>query len=149
MPLMDSGNVLIWQALKLYLPPGTRLTSCRRPAKDQLAFIQKTAEKHGYKFETAPALGNASSWQGALNFIRARGYKVAAPGSSMHQRGLAYDLSGPDLNAILDAVKKAVAQKRIRLVPGSKSNLLIEKTNHCVHVEIDSGILDFEPFDFA
>ena len=149
MPLVDSGNLFIWQALKLYLPSGTRLTSCRRPASDQLAFIKKTAEKHGYKFETPPTLGNKTSWQPALNFIRTKGYKVAAPGSSMHQRGLAYDLSGPDLNAILAAVQKAIEQKRIRLVHGSRSNLLIEKMNHCVHVEIESGILDFEPFDFA
>jgi hypothetical protein len=67
----------------------------------------------------------------------------------MHERGLAYDLSGPDLDAILAAVQKAIAQGRIRLVQGSRSNLLIERMNHCVQVEIESGIPDFEPFDFA
>ena len=67
----------------------------------------------------------------------------------MHQRGLAYDLSGPDLGAIAAAVRKAVADRRIVLVQGSRSNLLIERANHCVHIEIQSGILDFEPFEYA
>jgi hypothetical protein len=147
MPLMDSGNQLIWQALKLFLPPGTKLTSCRRPPSDQLAFIQTTAEQNGYKFANPPSLSNPASWRPALEFIRRKGFKVAAPGSSMHQRGLAYDLSGPNLDAIFAAVQKAVAQKRIRLVQGSRSKLLMEKQNHCVHIEIDEGILDFEPFE--
>ena len=67
----------------------------------------------------------------------------------MHQRGLEYDLSGPDLDAIVSAVKNAVTHRRIHLVPGSRSNLLIERQNHCVHVEIDSAVLDFEPFEFV
>jgi hypothetical protein len=149
MPHVDSGNLLIWQALRLYLPLDTKLSSVRRPAAEQLAFIKKTAEKNGFLFKTPPTLRDSDSWRPALEFIRSKGYKVAAPGTSMHQRGLAYDLSGPNLNAILEAVKKAVAQKRIHLLQGSKSNLLIEHQNHCVHVEIDSGILDFEPFDYA
>ena len=149
MPFMDSGNILIWQALKLYLPVGTKLTSCRRSPSEQLAFIRRTAEQYGYRFASPPTVDNSGSWQPALEFIRYKGYKVAAPGSSMHQRGLAYDLSGPNLNAILSAVQKAVDQKRIRLVSGSRSNLLIEKQNHCVHVEIDEGVLDFEPFEIV
>ena len=149
MPFMDSGNLLIWQALKLYLPPGTKLTSCRRPPSEQLAFIRRTAEEHGYEFSTPPTLENSDSWKPALEFVRRKGFKVAAPGSSMHQRGLAYDLSGPNLDAILAAVQKAIEQKRISLVAGSKSNLLIERQNNCVHVEIVGGILDFEPFEIA
>jgi hypothetical protein len=149
MPFMDSGNLLIWQALKLYLPPRTILTSCRRPPSEQLAFITKTAQEHGYRFETPPTLENRDSWQPALEFVRRKGFKVAAPGSSMHQRGLAYDLSGPNLDAIFTAVQKAIEQKRIRLVAGSRTNLLMERRNNCVHVEIEGGILDFEPFEIA
>jgi hypothetical protein len=68
---------------------------------------------------------------------------------SMHQRGLAYDLSGPDLSKIEAAVRKAVADGRIRLVQGSSSAILCEPRNNCVHVEIDGGLLDFEPFEYA
>ena len=149
MAFMDSGNLLIWQALKLYLPSGTKLTSCRRPPLEQLAFVRRTAETYGYRFKAPPTVGDSQSWQAALDFIRSKGYKVAAPGSSMHEKGLAYDLSGPNLDAIASAVRKAVSQGRIRLVSGSTSNLLIERKNNCVHVEIDAGLLDFEAFEFA
>jgi hypothetical protein len=147
MPFMDSGNRLIWQALKLYLPPGTMLSSVRRRPEDQLAFIVRTAERQGYRFVRAPVLQDAASWDGALVFLRSRGYKVAPPGRSMHQRGLAYDLSGPSLSAIEAAVRNAVSERRIRLIAGWPSNLLVEHNNHGVHVEIDYGVLDFEPFE--
>ena len=48
MPLMDAGNRLIWQALKLYLPEGTRLTSVRRTALEQLSLLKEKAEKEGF-----------------------------------------------------------------------------------------------------
>jgi len=146
---MDSGNLLIWQALKLYLPLGTSLTSCRRPPSEQLAFITRTAEKHGYKLILRLLWKIVLPGSLLLNSFVARGFKVAAPGSSIHQRGLAYDLSGPNLDAIFAAAQKAIEQKRIRLVAGSRTNLLIEPQNNCVHVEIEGGILDFEPFEIA
>jgi hypothetical protein len=149
MALIDTGNWLIWQALKLYLPPGTSLSSCYRPAQAQLSFIVQTARAKGYHFTQTPALNNEASWNGALAFIRQKGFKVAAPGRSMHQRGLAYDLSGPDLSKIETAVRKAVAEGRIRLVQGSPSAILRETKNRCVHVEIEGGLLDFEPFEYA
>jgi hypothetical protein len=149
MALVDAGNMLIWQALKLYLPYGTKLSSCYRPPQAQLNFIAQTARAKGYRFTKTPVLSDETSWSGALAFIRQKGFKVAAPGRSMHQRGLAYDLSGPDLSKIEAAVRKAVADGRIRLVQGSPSAILRETRNHCVHVEIDGGLLDFEPFEFA
>ena len=149
MALMDTGNLLIWQALKLYLPVGTRLSSCYRPPQAQLNFIVQTARAKGYRFARNPALHDEASWSGALAFIRQKGFKVAAPGRSMHQRGLAYDLSGADLSKIETAVRKAVADGRIRLVAGSPSAILRETKNHCVHVEIEGGLLDFEPFEYA
>jgi hypothetical protein len=149
MAFVDAGNLLIWQALKLYLPPGTTLTSCRRPPQAQLDFIVRKARAKGYQFTKVPVLQDESSWKGALQFVRDQGYKVAAPGRSMHQRGLAYDLSGADLSAIERAVRKAVSDGRITLVEGSPSAILQESQNHCVHVEIQAGLLDFEPFEFA
>lgn len=149
MALMDAGNILIWQALKLYLPPGTKLSSCYRPPQAQLDFITQTARNRGYRFTRTPVLSDETSWSGALAFIRQKGFKVATPGKSLHQRGLAYDLSGPDLSKIEAAVRKAVADKRIRLVQGSPSAILHETKNSCVHVEIDGALLDFEPFEYA
>jgi hypothetical protein len=88
-----------------------------------------------------------SSWQGALDFIRDKGYKVAAPGRSAHQQGIAYDFTGPDLQRIESAIRKAVADRRITLAT-SKSAILVETQNRCVHVEVVGAILHNEPFDF-
>src|SRR5690348_3915127 len=142
---MTRTNELMWQALRLYLPPGTRLNSVRRPPQEQFDIIVKLARGNGYHFATPPHLNHESSWRGALSFIRQKGFKVAAPGRSMHQRGLAYDLVGPDLDKIETAVRKAVSDGRIKLVPGSRSAILQEPMNRCVHVEMEAGILDFEP----
>jgi len=149
MALVDTGNQMVWHALKLYLPPGTRLTSVYRPAQAQLDFIVRKAKKEGYTFASQPLLSDRSSWIGALDFIRSKGYKVAEPGVSRHQKGIAYDLSGPDLNTIEAGVRKAVAEGRITLVRDSKSPILRETVNRCVHVEIEAAILDSEPFDWA
>jgi hypothetical protein len=149
MPLMDTGNKWVWHALKLYLPAGTRLTSVYRPPQAQLDFIVRTARKHGYKFDRIPLLHDSQSWAGALEFVRKKGYKVAAPGRSAHQRGVAYDFTGPNLDLIKKALQKAADARRITLVPGSRSALIIERTNNCVHAEIESALIDHDPFDFA
>ena len=148
MPLMDVGNYLVWQAIKLYLPPGTKLTSVYRPAQAQLEFIMKKAQSQGYKFTRPAVLSDRTSWSAALDFVRSKGYKVAEPGKSLHQRGLAYDFTGPDLQKIKAAVLKAVSEKRISLV-NKPNNLIIEPQNNCVHVEIEAATIDFEPFEYA
>jgi len=149
MAYVDTGNYLTWQALKSYLPLGTSLSSCYRPAQAQLAFIVRKAKKEGYTFARPAQLGDESSWSGALALLRKKGYKVAAPGKSNHQKGLAYDLSGPNLQAILTGVEKALAAGRITLLQDSRSSLIIEHKNRCVHVEIESALIDHEPFEFV
>lgn len=144
---MDAGNRMIWQALKLYLPPETRLTSVCRSPHQQLAFIVRTARQKGYTAGPNPILADRSTWLGALEYIRSKGYKVAEPGRSVHERGLAYDLSGANLSEIEKAVRKAVADGRIRLV--RPDGIIVELHNRCVHVEIDGGLLDFEAFELA
>lgn len=148
MPLVDTANVMVWNALKPYLPPGTRLTSVYRPASEQLAFIVRKAKKEGYVFDTPPVLRDRDSWIGALEFLRARDYKIAEPNKSMHQRGIAYDLAGPDLGRIEKAVHRAVADRRI-VLSKSKHPILRELKNHCVHVEIEAAVIDNEAFDFT
>lgn len=149
MALMDIGNQMVWQALKLYLPPGTVLSSVRRPPKNQLDVIIAEAKKNHFVFPRPPALSDPASWEPALEFLRKKGYQIAAPGKSVHERGLAYDLSGPDLGKIESAVRKAVADGRIRLLEGSRKPIRLEPINHCVHVEIDGALLDYEPFEFV
>jgi len=149
MPLMDVGNRWVWHAIKLYLPPGTRLTSVHRSAEHQLAIIEQRARKLGFQFARQPTVDDRSSWEPALQFLRQKDPRnpVAPPGRSLHQRGLAYDLAGPNLNAIKSAVEKAARDGRIRLIPGASPNPRLEGV--CVHVEIDGATIDHEPFDWA
>jgi hypothetical protein len=147
MPMVDVVNLTIWYQIKSYLPAGTRLTSVYRPAQAQLDFIVSKARKHGFKFTKAVTLKDQASWQTALEYIRTKGYKVAAPGKSAHQMGIAYDFSGPDLPKIEKAIRRAVADGRITLA-NSRSAILVEKRNRCVHVEIVGAIIHNESFDF-
>jgi hypothetical protein len=149
MATMDIGNRLVWQALKLYLPPGTRLSSVYRNAQRQLDIIVALATKKGHSFASTPALDDRETWIGALRFLRSLGYKIAEPGHSAHQAGIAYDLAGPNLQRIFAAVSKAVAEKRIVLARDSKKPLRIEPVNHCVHVEIEEATLDTDAFEAA
>lgn len=129
----------VWHALRPYLPPGTRLTSVHRSAREQLDFIVQTAKKYGYTFQKQPSVSDASSWQDALRFVCGKGYKVAAPGKSHHAQGIAYDLSGSNLKQIEAGVRKAAADGRIILRRGSRSALLVEPhPQNCVHVEIEA-----------
>ncbi len=149
MALVDVGNRMIWQCLKFYLPLVTRLNSCYRAPEAQLALIVERAKKKGYVFKRTPVVSDPSTWLDAWHLVNTRLNPIAKPGHSMHQRGLAYDLTGPDLAKILLSVNKAAADGRIHLIPprGGWQNPRLEGT--CVHVEIDGGKLDFEPFDYA
>ena len=149
MPLMDVGNTLIWQCLKLYLPLGTRLTSVRRTPQDQLALIVERAKRKGYAFKRPATVGDQSSWLEAWNLVNSATNPIAKPGGSMHQKGLAYDLSGPNLNQVFAAVKKAASTGGIHLIPPRPGWDNPRLEGGCVHVEIDAGKLDFEPFDYA
>jgi hypothetical protein len=140
MPVVDVVNLMVWNQLAPFLPPGSKLTSVRRPPAAQLQFIVNKAKVLGYKFSIAPTLYNPPSWQGALKFLRGKGFKVAAPGRSYHASGIAYDISGPNLALIEAAVRRAVDEKRITLNK-SPSAILIELQNHCVHVEIVGAVL--------
>ena len=146
MALVDVGNLIVWNQLRPFLLPGTTLTSVKRPASAQLKIIVDKAQKLGYKFRRAPTVPDPASWQGALDFLRHKGFKIAAPGRSNHQSGIAYDLSGQDLDAIEAGVRKAVEKKRITLLANSRSAILQEPQNHCVHVEITSAIIYNEQF---
>ncbi|MGJ4891219.1 hypothetical protein ACQR1Y_23720 [Bradyrhizobium sp. HKCCYLRH3099] len=144
--LVDVVNLQIWNQLSPFLPAGTKLSSVKRPAKDQLKFIVDTSKRLGYRFTREATLEDETSWNGALKFLRDKGYKVAAPGRSNHQSGIAYDLAGPDLDAIVAGVQKAVDQRRITLLAGSSSALLKEPQNSCVHVEISGAVLFNDQF---
>jgi len=96
------------------------------------------------KFERSPNVEDERSWSEALAHVRKNGIVIAAPGRSAHQRGTAYDLSGPDLSAIVKGVLKAEAAGSIKLIRPP----LVERGNNCVHVEIESPVIDDSDFEF-
>lgn len=159
MPLeLDRKTAEIWYALRPYLPPGTRLTSVIRSPQDQLDELKRLAESTGYVWELPPVLEEPASWSAALEWVRRKGKDIAKPAWSRHQKGHAFDLAGPDLEAIVDGIGKAVLAKAVFLEhrPGWK-NPAIEQGNGCVHLEVfadhdrpaPSATLDDVPFDFA
>src|SRR5689334_11030350 len=149
MTTLSPKNEWIWQCLKLYLPPHTRLTSVYRSGDDQLKLVVKRAEARGYKFTRPPTLSDRSSWYNAWKLVDTSLNPVAKPGHSMHQRGVAYDLAGPDLSKILDAVNKAAEKGAIHLLPARPNWPNPRLEGRCVHVEIDSGTIDFVPWEDA
>lgn len=145
LPLQDQ----VIAALASYLPDGTAVTSVYRSAEDQLKTLIRFANKNGYKFENAPTLSDRGSWSPALAYVKKKGIKIAAPGSSQHEKGIAFDLSGPDLKAIHEGVNTAIADGVI-----SVRKIIHEVANHCIHVEVTSvsygnNITFLQPFEIT
>jgi hypothetical protein len=146
---MSTYNDAVWQCLKLYLPPGTRLTSVYRSDEHQLAIIIRRAKAHGYQFTKTPVLSDPSTWMDAWRLAKTNKDPIAKPGTSLHRLAKAYDMTGQDLAKIETAVKKAAADGRIVLAPPRPNWPNPRLEGHCVHAEILGGAIDFEPFDFA
>jgi hypothetical protein len=146
---MTAYNDAIWSCLKLYLPPHTTLSCVYRSNEDQLQIIVDRATRRGYTFPRTPSASDRSSWLAAWHLVNTKTNPVAQPGSSTHRLGIAYDLTGPDLPKIVNAIQGAASKGAIRLAPRRPGFDNPKLEGHCVHVEILGGKLDFEPFDFA
>jgi hypothetical protein len=146
---LSQYNDAIWQCLKLYLPPHTTLSCVYRNDEDQLAIVVERAKKRGYKFTRPPKVSDPSTWLAAWHLVNTKKNPVARPGSSKHRLGIAYDLAGPDLSAIVTSIKEAASRGAIRLAPKRPHFDNPKLEGVCVHVEILGGQIDFEPFDFV
>ena len=146
---MSQYNDAIWDCLKLYLPPLTKLSCVYRSDEDQLEIIVTRATAQGYKFPKPPKVSDPASWLGAWRLVNTPENPVAQPGASKHRDGIAYDLTGPDLPKMVTAIQKAASVGAIRLAPPRPRFGNPRLEGHCVHVEILGGKMDFEPFDFA
>lgn len=123
------------------------LTSGYRSPEDQLRIIRDQAIKRGINrqypsIETA-TVDNVESWLGAWDeLLNRHGYVVNPPRDassritgkryqpSPHTRGVAFDLSGADLDRIAGVVREYCRQG------GPISQILIERTNNAVHVGV-------------
>ena len=134
MARLEFQHEFVWDILQEYVPEGTKLSSVLRSDQEQLNTIVRYAKAKNYKFKTAPTLASRGSWYPALAHIRSKGIIIAEPGKSPHQHGLAFDLVGPDLEAISKAVEQARDDGAISI-----KRKIIERGNKCVHVEVSSA----------
>ena len=124
---------LSYQMLLPYLPPGTRMTSGYRSPTKQLELIGKFARAKGVAVPERMTLEDENSWRPALMAIRARGIIIAAPTTTPHGTEEAvFDLSGADLGAIQEGLRKA---EKLGMVKYKR--IIIEPQNNAVHVEVD------------
>lgn len=125
------------------------LTSGYRTPEDQLRIIRDQAIKRGINRQY-PSIGTATvdkveSWLGAWDeLLNRHGYVVNPPRDacsritgkcyqpSPHTRGVAFDLSGADLDRIAGVVREYCRQG------GPISQILVERTNNAVHVGVGS-----------
>ena len=122
--------------LKPYLPPGTRMTSGYRDPQKQLDLIVRYARSFGMAVPGSVSVEDESSWEGLWSGIRSRGIIIAKPNTTPHGREEAvFDLSGADLDSINAGLMKAKEKGLI-----TYRNIIIERKNNCVHVEV--GLID-------
>src|ERR1044072_4150525 len=118
--------------LKPYLPPGTRMTSGYRDPQKQLDLIVRYARSFGMAVPGSVSVEDESSWEGLWGGIRSRGIIIAKPNTTPHGREEAvFDLSGADLDSINAGLMKAKEKGLI-----TYRNIIIERKNNCVHVEV-------------
>lgn len=130
------NRMLSYIMLKPYLPPGTRMTSGYRDPKEQLGLIVRYARSFGLAVPPNVSVEDESSWMGLWNGVRSRGIIIASPNTTPHGREEAvFDLSGADLDSINAGLLKAKEKGLI-----TYRNIIIERKNNCVHVEV--GLID-------
>jgi hypothetical protein len=127
------------------------LTSALRTPQDQLRLIREQAVKRGldrlYPSILNATVDNVESWIDAWDDLLHRQKYVINPpvdacsrivpgkcyGPSPHSSGLAFDLSGADLDRVAEVVR-GYCQRG-----GPLRQILIERKNNAVHVGIDSA----------
>jgi hypothetical protein len=136
----DGDSVVALEAfaiLKRFLPSGTRLTSTYRSPEHQLRIILDLAATNNIPVQGPVILNQPQTWAPILAKVR-RFNKVNAPRSgsrfpiSPHTKCKpVFDMSGPNLEAIVNGCRLAQRNGAMKF-----AQLLVEPTNHAVHVEV-------------
>jgi peptidoglycan hydrolase-like protein with peptidoglycan-binding domain len=134
----------VWANISPYLPAGSSMTSGYRSADEQKTLlygfyntkykdkiIKKYSKKDWQKYFDLEGKNNADADAKILEMVRACGQKIAAPGSSPHQKGTAIDVGG-----IGDEKQcRALLWCSIMQPGGSKISKILPEVNGCVHFE--------------
>ncbi|HEX7175488.1 MAG TPA: FHA domain-containing protein [Pyrinomonadaceae bacterium] len=125
---------LSYTMLQEYLPSGTRMTSGYRSPEKQLGLILRMARAQGIPAPAQGSVEDESSWRPALMGLRSKGYIVAAPTTTPHATDEAvFDLSGADLNAIQQGLRRAESAGMVKF-----RRIIFEAQNNAIHVEVES-----------
>ena len=125
---------LSYTMLQEYLPTGTRMTSGYRSPEKQLGLILRMARAQGIPAPAQGSVEDEASWRPALMGLRSKGYIVAAPTTTPHATDEAvFDLSGADLNAIQQGLRRAESAGMVKF-----RRIIFEAQNNAVHVEVES-----------
>jgi len=129
-----------WDLVNPILPRGSYCTSAYRSTERQRAILQafftgrykaeivRTYTQKVYDEVAKDMLANEAK---IVEMVRSTRQAIAAPGTSMHERGKAIDLGGASPAAQIEIVK-LVAKAHSRLFSGK----VLKERNGCVHFEI-------------
>ena len=141
---------LVLTEISSYIPNSTMVISAFRSREKQVDIIESYARKEKYtKFSKKNIdFADKKEWRPALKYLRGKGYKIATPGHSRHETGIALDLihlpnsSRKYLVEIKKAFSKAESEGKIKILSD-----IIEwgKLQKCYHVEVKTVRLEFAP----
>jgi hypothetical protein len=131
-----------WEWVNPLLPKGSYCSSGFRSAADQRRILHKffsstyktqIIKKYSENTYKEVASDLTANEQKVLEMVRGVGQAIAAPGSSMHQKGKAIDIGGPtDIDKQQVAIVRTVAKAHPDLFSGK----VLKERNGCVHFEI-------------
>ncbi len=129
-----------WDLVNPILPSGSRCTSAYRSTEKQRAILQEfftktykaeIVKKYTQKTYDDVAKDLLANEAKVVEMVRGIGQAIAAPGTSMHEKGKAIDLGGAAPAKQIEIVK-LVAKANSDLFSGK----VIQERNGCVHFEI-------------
>lgn len=131
-----------WDLVNPLLPEGSYCSSGYRTADQQRRILYKFFQvkykdeitqvygKKKYDDVSRDLLKNEAS---VLEMVRGVGQDIAAPGTSMHQRGRAIDVGGPNH---LDNEQIRIITLVARANPNILTGKVLKERNGCVHFEV-------------
>ena len=134
----------VWAAVSQYLPSGSSMTSGYRSADEQRTLlynfynikykdriIKKFTKSEWQKYYDLEGSNNADADAEILQMVRACGQKIAAPGTSPHQKGIAIDIGGTGD----EKQCRALLWCYVYQPDGITITKVLPEVNGCVHFE--------------
>lgn len=131
-----------WDWVDPLLPDGSYCSSGYRSADDQRRILHnfflntyrtQIIAKYGQAAYDAAKADLRANEAKVLEMVRGVGQAIAAPGSSMHQKGKAIDIGGP---SAIDNKQVETVRLVAKAHPDLYSGKILKERNGCVHFEI-------------